>query len=72
MYAHKVELLVLDADNLGADEVQSVIENTNYPNRCISVSALKMHSIKVYDWSDEHPLNNRNSQHEAVKIMFGD
>jgi hypothetical protein len=29
---YKVELLIIDHDGLGQDEITSVIENTRYPN----------------------------------------
>lgn len=35
MKVHKVELFVIDFDNVGADEIHRLIESARYPNRCI-------------------------------------
>ena len=61
--AVKVELLIIDFDECGDDEIKSVIENARYPNHCISPNVKKMESVML-DWSDEHPLN-RNSTCDA-------
>lgn len=36
MQVHKVTLTIIDFDDLGSEEIKEVIENTHYPNRCIS------------------------------------
>ena len=38
---HRVEVLIVDFDDLGAEEIGVVLENTRYPNRCISPSVIK-------------------------------
>lgn len=58
---YKVEILIVDHDKCGNDEIKSVIENTHYPNRCIMPKVMKLESCEV-EWSDEHPLNNRATQ----------
>ena len=46
MKAYKVELLVLDFDGIGKDEIRVEIENVNYPNDCLSPDVM---SIKGND-----------------------
>ena len=58
MQAHKVTLTIIDMDQLGADEIKSVIENTRYPNRCISPDVVGVETVEIGEWSDDHPLNN--------------
>ena len=37
MKAYKVELLIIDHDELEEDGVKDVIEHTRYHNRCVTV-----------------------------------
>ena len=67
---YKVELLIIDHDGIGEDEVKSVIENNHYPNHCMSPRVKKIETRQV-DWSDYHPLNNRNTQDQTYKELFG-
>jgi hypothetical protein len=67
--AHKVELLVIDIDACGSDEVSLVIENAHYPNSCISPQVMSIASVDI-DWSDEHPLNQRNTSKAEYHRLF--
>lgn len=66
---HRVELLIIDFDNLGASEITTVIECQKYPNRCISPE-VKGITTKEIEWTDDHPLNNRNTSDVAYKQLF--
>jgi hypothetical protein len=57
MQAHKVVLLIIDMDELGSSEVKEVIENTHYPNRCISPDVHSIETVEIGEWDDDHPLN---------------
>ena len=70
MQVHKIEVLVIDFDGLGKDELKSFIENTKYPNRCISPE-VKSIETKDVDWSDSHPLNMRDKSDDEYKRLFG-
>lgn len=65
---YKIELMIVDHDDLGADGVQEALQNVSYPNDCISpqVSALEERSI---DWGDDHPLNRRGWR-DAFRELF--
>ena len=69
MKAIKVELLILDFDELGEDGVREVIQNTHYPNRCITPEVKSMESVDI-DWSDNHPLNNCGTSSRAYQDLF--
>jgi hypothetical protein len=56
MRAYKVELLIIDFDNVG-DEIKDVIENQKFPNYCIHPEVIGMKSVDIGDWDDDHPLN---------------
>lgn len=67
---HRIELLVIDHDDLGADGVRSVLENARYPNRCINPDVKRVETREV-EWSDEHPLNYRDTADAAYRELFG-
>lgn len=71
MRAYKLEVLVIDFDDVG-DEVASLIENARYPNDCISPSVMHVEARDIGEWSDEHPLNKRDKMKAAYKRIFGD
>lgn len=67
--AYKLEVYVMDFDNLGEEGVKSAIENARYPGRCISPKVKAFESREV-QWHDQHPLN-LNSQHDlAYGVLF--
>jgi hypothetical protein len=64
MKVHRVEVLVIDFDELGADAVGAVLESTRYPNRCISPRIITTRTYDVGEWDDSHPLNQTNTDIE--------
>jgi hypothetical protein len=68
---HKITLLVVDHDDLGADEVVAVLEGARYPNHCIhpSVATIETREVK---WDDAHPLNQTTSWRSSFAALFGD
>lgn len=70
MKVHKIEIVVIDFDNMGSEEVVSTIENQKYPNYCISPTVLNIISRDIGEWSDEHPLNNRFTYKEEISKLF--
>jgi hypothetical protein len=65
----KIELLIVDHDGLGFDEIKEVLEGTRYPNWCISPNVMRGVSHGV-EWTDEHPLNNKNTMRSEYQDMF--
>lgn len=70
MEAHKVTLTILDLDEIGAEEIKIVIENTHYPNRCISPEVVSIETVDVGEWSDDHPLNNTKTAAAEWRRLF--
>lgn len=66
---HKVTLLVVDHDGIGADEVVTVLENSRYPNHCMSPDVMAIETREV-EWSDDHPLNQRDTMEAAFDELF--
>jgi hypothetical protein len=61
MKAYQVTLLVIDHDHVGADGIIEVLENQRYPNRCISPEVKRTVEVDIGEWTDDHPLNRRDT-----------
>ena len=70
MKAHLLQVLIIDHDHLGVDEVERVLEDANYPNRCIAPSVVKSQSAEIGDWDDDNPLNHNDTQTAEVDRLF--
>lgn len=68
---HKVEILVVDHDEVGAEELKVIIENQRWPNRCIDPSVMSIETKEI-EWSDEHPLNQTSTFEAAYLEIFGE
>ena len=71
MNVFKIELMVLDFDNIGAEGIKDELENTKYANRCISPTVKGVES-RAISWSDEHPLNHRDTADEEYRRLFSE
>jgi hypothetical protein len=71
MKIYKAEILIANFDSLAPDEIKRVIESTRYPNDCIYPNVLSIDSRDV-EWSDDLPINNRQTMQEAVGLLFGE
>jgi len=61
MKVHKVTLMITDHDDVGAKEIEDLIEMQRYPNHCISPRVVNIITEEV-DWSEDHPLNMKGWQ----------
>lgn len=71
MKVYKVELLIIDFDQLGPDGIKSAIENTRYPNHCISPKVKSTEERDIGEWSDDNPLNFRDTCDAEYRRLFG-
>ncbi len=70
MKVHKVVLLVVDTDNMGAEGIKEVVESERYPNRCISPRVMAVETRDV-EWTDAHPLNRSATSRAEFARLFG-
>lgn len=70
MRVYKVELMILDFDEIGGEEIRDVIENQRYPNHCISPNVMHIESRELGEWDDEHPLNNTKKMQGEFYRLF--
>ena len=66
---YKVELCIIDFDEVGEEEIKYLIEDMRYPNHCMHPDVMKI-EVKEVNWTDEHPLNKQNTCLEAYKKLF--
>ena len=71
MKAYKLEILVIDHENVGEKEIKKMIENTKYPNYCINPNVKNIDVADIGEWSDDHPLNKRDTADEEYQRLFG-
>ena len=71
MKTYKITLLIIDSDSVGKEEVVRILEDTKYPNYCISPEVLDVKEVDIGEWSDEHPLNKFGvERNEYIKRLF--
>lgn len=63
---HRIVLLVVDHELMTDNAMREVIENCRYAYPTV----LEQESRDV-DWDDDHPLNKRDTQADAVRVLFG-
>ncbi len=69
MKAYKLEILVIDFDEVG-DEIPSMIENARYPNHCINPDVKSVKVIDIGEWDDNHPLNKKDTSDEYYNLYI--
>lgn len=68
--AHKIELLIIDHDDVGIEEIKDIIVNIKYPNHCISPEIMDSKTVDIGEWTDDHPLNFHDTTEEEYKRLF--
>ena len=72
MKVHKIELVIVDHDGLGAEEIKLVLENARYPNHCIMPSVIASKTVDIGEWEDNNPLNFTDKIVDEAKRLFGE
>lgn len=67
---YRVELMVKDFDNLGAEGIKDAIENQRYPNDCICPKVITTEEREVTDYNDNHPLNQNSQSIQEFQRLF--
>jgi len=66
MKAYKVEVLVLDFENYGKEQIDLMLGDV----RGLSCSVRGIEEADIGAWSDEHPLNHRSTSDQEFKRLF--
>ncbi len=70
MKVYKIELMIIDFDQIGESDIKSIIENTHYPNYCINPQVKNIESRDISDWTDEHSLNLKSTSDAEFQRLF--
>lgn len=70
MKVHKIVLIVVDLDGVGATEAGLLIENARYPNHSISPQVLSAETRDIGEWHDDHPLNRTSTAKAEIERLF--
>jgi hypothetical protein len=66
MKVYKIELLIIDHEDIGDIEIINILEN----NKFINPKVMDIENKDIGEWYDEHPLNLRNKQKEEYIKLF--
>lgn len=67
---YKIELLIVDHDGIGSEEIKTILESSCYPNDCLSPSVQTIDEREI-EWTDDHPLNYQTTKNAEYKRLFG-
>jgi len=70
MEVHKITLIVIDHDEVGANGIKGMLENTKYPNHCMAPDVREIETVDIGEWFDDHPLNSIALYDEAIEKIF--
>lgn len=62
---YKVELMIVDHEDCGEDEVITLLESVKY----LYPLVVDIDSVPI-EWDDEHPLNHRDTWRQEFNQMF--
>jgi len=70
MKAYKIEIMVVDLDEIGEEKIKSLIEHTRYTGRCMRPEVMKIETRDIGEWHDDHPLNLKNATKAEYERLF--
>jgi FKBP-type peptidyl-prolyl cis-trans isomerase 2 len=65
MKVYKFEVMVLDFEDMGEEEIKHLLEN----NRFLHAHAMSAKSKEI-EWDDDHPLNKCGTMARAYADLF--
>lgn len=66
MKAYKVEILVIDHEGYGQEEIKNVLEDSRYINASVKTVTV----VDIGEWSDQHPLNSYSTCGAEYNRLF--
>lgn len=72
MNVYRIELMVIDFDDIGMTAACQTLEDQRYPNRCIHPQVMSSQKRDIGEWADGNPLNsgNINTSKSAFDLLF--
>jgi hypothetical protein len=72
MKVYKVELMIIDFDNLGAEGIKEELGNTRFSNDCLNPKIMRIDERDAGEWTDEHPLNKLDKFADEYNRLFSE
>jgi hypothetical protein len=69
MQVHKMTVMVIDHDELGAESASAELEAGRFGNRCISPDVMAIESREIGEWDDDNPLNGCGRSAEFERLF---
>ena len=57
MKVYRLEVMAIDFDEIGPEQIKAEIENARYGNRCIRPEVMACDVRDIGEWHADHPLN---------------
>ena len=68
MKVYKAEVIIVDHEDCGEESIRVLFESIKY----INASVRKIEGRDIGEWSDDHPLNSRDTSEAPLKELFGE
>jgi len=69
MKVHRLVIMVVDHDDLGAEGVRRELEAARFANNCISPIVMAQDTVDIF-WSDRNPVNITAERFGAFCELF--
>jgi len=70
MKAYLLTVLIVDHDEVGSNDIKTILQETRYPNRCIAPRVQSIREADIGEWDDDHPLNFTDISEDTLKEYF--
>ncbi len=70
MKAYKIEVLVIDTDEIGKESIVEYMETVKYPNYCMGVKVMDVTEKEIGEFDDDHPLNKKATMLATYQELF--
>lgn len=70
MKAYLLTVLIVDHDEVGIDDIKTILREARYPNDCIAPHVLSHQESDIGEWDDDHPLNFTDISESTLKEYF--
>ncbi len=70
MKAYKVEILIIDLDEIGQESIVQELTFASFPNDCLHLDVKNIECKDIGEWHDAHPLNRGDTRQAEYLRLF--
>ena len=70
MKVYRLDVKVIDFDEIGPEQIKDEIENARYGNHCINPKVMACDVRDIGEWRDDHPLNQLDKSDAEYHRLF--